>query len=66
MTPRFVSRIINTKNGKPNKSNAHNGKKRNEMLNFLSISRFKPKTVGFLRFKNTLNRAKTIRITFGS
>lgn len=63
---RFVSRVINAKNSKPNKSNAHDSKKRDKMLNFLSISGFKSKTVGFLRFKNTFNRAKTMRITSNS
>lgn len=62
MTTRFVPRIINAKNGKPNKSNTHNSKKRNEMLNFLSISRFKSKTVRLLRFKNALDRTKAVRI----
>lgn len=66
MTTRLVSRIINTKNGKPNKSNTHDSKKRNEMLNFLSISRFKPKTIRFLRFKDTFDRTKTVGIMFNS
>ena len=63
---RFVSRVINAKNSKPNKSNAHDSKKRDKMFNLLSISGFKSKTVGFLRFKNTFNRAKTMRITSNS
>ena len=35
------------------------------MRNFLSIGRFKSKTIRFLRFKNTFNR-KAIRIMFNS
>ena len=58
----FVSNIVSANNGKPKKSDTHNSEKRNEMFNFLSISGFKPKAIGFLRFKNRFNRAKAVRV----
>ncbi len=58
----FVFRIINANNSKPNKRNTHESKERNEVINFLSISGFKPKAVRLLRLKYAFNRSKAIRI----
>lgn len=62
----FVSNIVSANNGKPKKSDTHNSEKRDEMIDFLSISGFKPKTVRFLRFKNRFNRAKAVRVIANS
>ena len=54
----FIFSVVNTNNSKPNKSKTHDSKKRNKMFNFLSVSRFQPKTVRFLRFKDTFDRTE--------
>ena len=62
----FIFNIVSTNNSKPNESDTHNSKERNKMFNFLSISRFKAKTIRFLRFKNRFNRTKAIRVISNS
>ena len=62
----FVFYVVRAKNSEPNESNTHDSKKRNKMLNFLSVSRFKPKSIRFLRFKDRFNRAETIRVVSNS
>ena len=62
----FVFNIVSPNDSQPKKGNTHNSKKRNKIINFLSISRFKSKTIRLLRFKDTFNRAKSIRIITNS
>jgi len=62
----FVFNIISTNNREPYKSNTHNRKKRNKMLNFLSIGGFEAKNIRFLRFKDAFDRVKMIRIITNS